>query len=795
MGGPVRDRVGQIVLEEIAEGIEGSTDFVVLWSANSALSKWMRFEFHMAFIRHLEDDAIAIRIICLDDTPLPLYLRPFLQGRDVDSAAAAALVLGPAPRVPEVRTFVNRNVEIDAVERSFHSSTTGHVWFWGLAGIGKETLVREAVARLVPDKTRVRILDLRAGTGFVELDLLVTALLGSDPPNSGLTEEEAAARAVSAIEKYAEGGGIWVFLGAQHWLDDDARPGTVLSAVLGALDRASVSSHGRVAIMTSTRQPQLEGAAVRLASINRVRGLEPEYGVALLRAHNVVGDENALREAVREVEGHPLTLELAVPALQQGDVDWEHVRIEAATPILGELRISQATEALLERVAAVDGPLSAEDYAGHLSITAEELQESITQSVSYGVIGERDGGYLQLHPLVRDYYMRSFRRRPDFTTSVGELADRAMEVMQTTPTGTVVYVESLVLTFRLLAWAGRFDDAIAVRRNLYGTLFETAMELYHQRRYEEARRYFEVVIESTLDNTQARLYLARTLAQLGDVDGARALVDEVLRERPNDHAAWRVRGRVEYIGREFRAALGFYERAIELRPRMPATLRDIGQARMRIGDWHGAKVALEQAMARMRDPDRWILFQYCQVLEHFGEHEAALKVMEDAIRRDPQNAGFHHRRGRIAEELGDKQLAINEYETSVKLDPDFYESLMSLASMAADRGEIATANRYLEQASRRRAPRRVLSNVRAKIALAEGNHESARQEVQQALDDARDIANLDLAARIELHAIAARQRPAADAAHEIRLLAEEIRLEGEARQADRLLEALDDALR
>jgi tetratricopeptide (TPR) repeat protein len=781
---------GQIVLEQIAEGIEGASDFVLLWSANSVQSKWMRFEFHMAFIRHLEDDAIAIRILCLDDTPLPLYLRPFLQGKNVKSAEGAALLLGPAPRIPAVRTFVNRNDAIDAVERAFHSSAIGHVWFWGLAGVGKRTMVREALSRIVPDKTRVRVVDLRAGTGFVELDLLVTSLLGAEPPGSDLTESEAEQRAASAICEYAESGGIWVFHDTQHWLDDEARSGSVLRAVLSALERALTSSPGRLAIFTTTRLPQLDGSSARLGSVNHVRGLDEAYAIALLRAHGAESSETELRDAAREVDGHPLTLELAVTALKQGDIDWEDVRIQAAAPILGELRLSHVSEALLERVAAVDGPLAAEDYASHLAIAHDELQEAVAESVSYGVIAESDSGYLQLHPLVRDYYMRSFRRRPGFQEQAGELAGRAVEVLETTPPGTVVYVEALVSAFRLLGWAGRFDDAIALRRNLYGTLLETAIELYHQRRYPEAKRYFEVVIESTSESTQAELYLARTLANLGEIEEARALVDGVLRDRPRDHTAWRVRGRVEYIAHAFRSALAFYERALELRPGMPSVLRDIGQARMRIGDWHGARVALEEAVRRARDPDRWILFQYCQVLEHFRDYEAALLVMEDAIRRDPQNAGFHHRRGRIAEALGNEQLAIKEYEISVKLDPDLHESFISLASIAADRGQLDKAHAYLEQAARHHAPRRVLSNVRAKIALAQNDFNLARREVSAALEDARDIPNLDLAARIELQAIANEAASCEDAADEVKLYAEEIRLEGAADEAARLLEAL-----
>jgi tetratricopeptide (TPR) repeat protein len=786
--------VGQIILEEIAEGIESATDFVVLWSANSAQSRWMRFEFHMAFIRYLEDSAISIRILCLDDTPLRLYHRPFLQGRDIASAAEAALLLlGPAPRVPKVRTFVNRNEEIDMVERARNSSSVGQIWFCGFGGIGKSALVREAVARLVPDRTAPRTVEVRAGTGFVELDLFVTSLLGASPPPDTLSEREAEDRAIGAIQEYAATGGIWIFYEVQHWLEDDARPGSVLLAVLGALGRAPTVSADSLAIFTTTRQPQLEGATARTSVLERMRGLRPEYGVALLRAHGATADESRLRTAAEELGGHPLTLELAASHLERPEIDWEELRVRAANELLGEIKVSEDTHALLQRVAAVDGPLAAEDYADHLSLDDEALQRAVGEGVSYSLISEREGGFLQLHPLVRDYYMRAFRRVPTFQEHVSDLADRAKSLLETTPVGSVIYIEALVMTFKLLAWAMRLDEALAIRRNLYGTLMETAIELYHQRRYREAKRYFEIVIESTDDDLKAKLFLARVLAYLGEVDEARDLVDEILREHPKDHHAWQVRGRIEFIARDFRAAIAFYERANELRPDAPAVLRDLGQARMRIGDWDGARAALERAMDRSRDPDPWVLFQYCQVLEHFGEYREALAAVEQAIRRDPDDVAFHFRRGRIAETLGNTEIAAREYETCLRLNPKFVEALVSLASLCADRGDTGGARNYVERAAQvGHPPQRVLANVRAKIALADGDIDAARRAVKAALDEERELPSLDLAARVELEAVARGESKCVEVENRVKQYAEEMRVAGAPIEAERLLQSFNE---
>src|SRR5262249_3094686 len=102
--------VGDLLLDEISAGIDGATDLVLRWSEPSAASKWVRFELHMAFIRWLEDSAVAIRVVCLDATPVPLYLRPFLQarGKTNPEEIADVLIVGTPPPVTR-RAFLNRN--------------------------------------------------------------------------------------------------------------------------------------------------------------------------------------------------------------------------------------------------------------------------------------------------------------------------------------------------------------------------------------------------------------------------------------------------------------------------------------------------------------------------------------------------------------------------------------------------------------------------------------------------------------------------------------------------------------
>lgn len=174
--------LGDVLWHEISDGIEAATDFVLLWSAASARSKWVQYETTLAFTRWLEDSAIALRIICLDETPVPFRLRPFLQARGADTAELIAGVLrknepAPAPR----RRFFNRNDEIGIIEEHLYASSTAALWICGVPGSGKRSLAREALQRITTGQGTVARVRVTSGTAEPELDLLLASSLQKSP--------------------------------------------------------------------------------------------------------------------------------------------------------------------------------------------------------------------------------------------------------------------------------------------------------------------------------------------------------------------------------------------------------------------------------------------------------------------------------------------------------------------------------------------------------------------------------------------------------------------------------------
>jgi len=169
--------------------------FVLFWSAEAAKSEWVRLEINMAFIQLLRQKAIRLRVVMLDNTPLPLYLKPFHAFTVIGSPDPVKLILeklSPLLREP-IRSararFVNRHDDVGRIEEAVDDPEIHIVWLSGFIGVGKTSLVHEALRRIFEgvDFVNVRVSE---GTGFVELALTLNALARNETLQESLPHEE-----------------------------------------------------------------------------------------------------------------------------------------------------------------------------------------------------------------------------------------------------------------------------------------------------------------------------------------------------------------------------------------------------------------------------------------------------------------------------------------------------------------------------------------------------------------------------------------------------------------------------
>lgn len=742
--------LGDILLEEISDGIESASDFVLLWSTHSAGSRWVRFEFHMAFIRWLEDKAVALRVVRLDAEPVPLYLRPFLQERNAKSAVEVAAALHATAAAVTRRPFINRNSQIGRIEDALHSPSLSSVWICGMPGVGKRSLANESLQRITLGASAFKRITITAGVAEPELDLLVASALGTEDPDVPEFRDYMV-RTMGRLKQFASSGGVWVFENAEHWLEDDGTPNRIALAVDEALTPSAGDYTGRLAIFTSRRRPQIDPPMSPRTETLFLTGLSREHAIPVLRAHGGHGTDEELGVVATELDGHPLALEVVAPQLPLDPSALSEQRYSIATDLIDPARMAPTTWRLLEVLALVDGPLAAEDIASILELTSEQFQAAVAEASALALAELDDLGNLSLHPLLRDYYLRSYRRQPDHEVRTAQLADVVLARFQTLAPGTREYVQSLFATMRILALANRFEDARALRGGLIGTLLASATELYQEKRYDEALMYAdEALTGNDRVDRDTLLLKAKTLAYLGRLDDARRLGDALVAAEPTSPKVLRDRGRIEFVARDWPTAIRYFERAIPLRRNNAQLWADIAQARARMEDWDGASAAAKMAIDAGGDTP-YALSLYSQALEKQGDFATAAEMMARAVKREPANSAYHHRLGRIHQQTGNRELAIAEFEASVTIDPGFVDSWLSLASIRADAHDFDGAAAALARASAiKGAPLEVVENVRAKLALLQDDLEGARASVSAALRRRRDARNLALAIRVEI---------------------------------------------
>ena len=246
------------------------------------------------------------------------------------------------------------------------------------------------------------------------------------------------------------------------------------------------------------------------------------------------------------------------------------------------------------------------------------------------------------------------------------------------------------------------------------------------------------VFASNLDaGAEACRESARAMLELGDVEGARSVLDAGLQRYPEDGDLHELNGNaLERLGFR-RAAESSYLRAMALEPDRMSTLLALGRLRLDL-DLHAAALSVLKRRLGLGASDRETLFLTGEAFrgcghfaKAFGAYQEALdgadasaqrlvraaslydhpaaraeeprsaqlcrSWLERAVERDPQHTYAHYLLGSIYEHSGETDLARRAYTRSVETDPSCLRSLNALAHFLFEQGDFAAAR---EMASR-----------------------------------------------------------------------------------------------
>ena len=108
---------GDSIIAQINQGLAGCTHFIILWSANSATSTWVRAELEAILVKAIKSGNPRIIPMLLDDTPLPPLLQPlkyirYQGGNEEDRASIVESISGSKPSQDFIRAIVQKYNEV-----------------------------------------------------------------------------------------------------------------------------------------------------------------------------------------------------------------------------------------------------------------------------------------------------------------------------------------------------------------------------------------------------------------------------------------------------------------------------------------------------------------------------------------------------------------------------------------------------------------------------------------------------------------------------------------------------------
>ncbi len=284
-----------------------------------------------------------------------------------------------------------------------------------------------------------------------------------------------------------------------------------------------------------------------------------------------------------------------------------------------------------------------------------------------------------------------------------------------------------------------FRAAILLRPGFLDARLNLAASLFQAGDLEGALREYNELIAEGGETARVFVDRASVRSRRGDDAGAIRDCDEAIRVEPRYARAWSVRGHTRERRGDLRGALEDFDRALELDPRDAEAAINRGGLRGRFGDWRGALEDAERAI--QLDPRRPEGFHNRAVArEATGDLAGALEDCERAVALGPELAIVWVTRAAMREKKGDVAGAGADYDEAVKRDPGYANGWYNRARFRHIQGDLRGAledyGKAIEAGTRSPEPYASRGVVRLKL----GDPAGAAEDFDRALTlDSRHV--------------------------------------------------------
>jgi len=232
-----------------------------------------------------------------------------------------------------------------------------------------------------------------------------------------------------------------------------------------------------------------------------------------------------------------------------------------------------------------------------------------------------------------------------------------------------------------------------------------------QKRNADARAAFEAALALDKNYLPIRYRLADTLLDLGDIDGARKVLQAAQKDLPGRAAPWAMLGRLDLKQKRYAQAVTNLEQALKLEPQANALYRDLADAYTGVGNAESAAAARAKAgdaqpsiddplvaglYARTPPVTGTPLEQARQLLAQ-RSFVAARAKLDEALQADPDDIEALALAARLDALMSKPAQAQEEVARALRLKPDSVAANLSQGMVYEFAGNEAKAHVYYQR--------------------------------------------------------------------------------------------------
>ena len=197
--------------------------------------------------------------------------------------------------------------------------------------------------------------------------------------------------------------------------------------------------------------------------------------------------------------------------------------------------------------------------------------------------------------------------------------------------------------------------------------WKSAIALFDQQHWAEAASAFATIEQQSPGKTDALLYRARSLTELGQVNEAEPAVEAYVTAHPASPEGWRELGYIRFRLHKPTGSLDAYAQAAKLSPQTSTDLVISAQDYLLTMDTLSAAQCLEKAL-KLQPNDIEAIYQFGRVRYKQGRMDEAIASFEQVLRSDPSRIKAQENLGLCLERYGQLEQALAAYQQAVNLD-------------------------------------------------------------------------------------------------------------------------------